>query len=191
LDTDNTRLVRFNNDGPAVPALAALVGAGWSKEAEGELAVAAASPSKGDTAASPKKRSATVHTPSASAVTPSVKRATHESTTLTTPASASSTLPTADTVPVASTTPAAVTPASYTTTSAPTTKAEASSSGIKDDDDDDDDDDSAKVVCCNWEAPEEGEAWCAAVLAALAEAVALDSCAKLAVGFDCEWCPPW
>jgi hypothetical protein len=121
-----------------------------------------------------------------------VKRATHESTTLTTPASASSTLPTADTVPVASTTPAAVTPASYTTTtSAPTTKAEASSSGIKDDDDDDDDDDSAKVVCCNWEAPEEGEAWCAAVLAALAEAVALDSCAKLAVGFDCEWCPPW
>jgi len=144
-----------------VPALAALVGAGWSKEAEGELAVAAASPSKGDTAASPKKRSATVHTPSASAVTPSVKRATHEST-----------LPTADTVPVAS------------------TKAEASSSGIKDDDDDDDDD-SAKVVCCNWEAPEEGEAWCAAVLAALAEAVALDSCAKLAVGFDCEWCPPW
>ena len=178
MDTDNTRLVRFNNDGPAVPALAALVGAGWSKEAEGELAVAAASPSKGDTAASPKKRSATVHTPSASAVTPSVKRATHEST-----------LPTADTVPVASTTPAAVTPASYTTTSAPATKAEASSSGIKDDDDDDDD--SAKVVCCNWEAPEEGEAWCAAVLAALAEAVALDSCAKLAVGFDCEWCPPW
>jgi len=166
LTTENTRQVRFNNDGPGAPALAALVGTCAIEDRE---------------LASPKKRSAAVDAPSATTATPSVKRATNAAAT---PASATP-IPAANMVPVAAGTPAAATPASSTAATAANAEAEAGSIESNDNDD------SGKVVCCNWEAPEDGEAWCSAVLDALAVAVAVDPSAKLAVGFDCEWCPPW